>query len=114
MRSGERLRPDGAWLLVEIEGEQVDETAPRQVRFEDGHVGGRVGVNRFSGSYSVAWDAIEFGPAALTRMAGPPELMDLESRFHALLLQAREIGFDETRLVIGHRDLVMEPDTESE
>jgi hypothetical protein len=47
-------------------------------------------------------------------MAGPPELMDLESRFHALLLQAREIGFDETRLVIGHRDLVLEPDTESE
>lgn len=39
------------------------------------------GVNRISGSYALVNDAVVMGDLASTKMAGPPELMDLESRF---------------------------------
>ncbi len=100
---------NGGWLLVEIAGEPVDENAPRKVRFEDGRVSGQVGVNRFSGSYTHDEDGIELGPAALTRMAGPPELMDLEARFHQALLAAGTARI-ETLLLLGDMVLVLHTD----
>jgi heat shock protein HslJ len=102
---------DGDWLLAEIDGEQVDPEAPRQVRFDGGRVSGRVGVNRFNGSFTLAEDSIEFGPAAATRMAGPPELMDLESQFYQAL-EGRHTLRIETRLVIGDLFLILQPDDE--
>jgi heat shock protein HslJ len=102
---------DGSWRLVEIAGQQVDPDAPNEIRFVDGQVSGRVGVNRFTGSYTVAGDTIEFGPAAATRMAGPPELMDLEDRFLAALQGEHPVQI-ESRLVLG--DLVFGPEPEGE
>jgi heat shock protein HslJ len=101
---------DGSWRLVEITGETVDPAAPGEIRFDDGRVSGQVGVNRFTGSYTVTGDTIEFGPAAVTRMAGPPERMDLESRFHQAL-QGEHAMRIETRLVIGDLAFVHEPDS---
>jgi heat shock protein HslJ len=100
---------DGRWLLAEIAGELVDADAPREIRFDAGKVIGRVGVNRFSGSYTQTEDGIEFGPAAMTRMAGPPELMDLEARFHQALLAA-DTARTETRLLLGDMVLVLQTD----
>jgi heat shock protein HslJ len=100
---------EGSWLLAEIAGEIVDAGAPREIRFDAGRVIGQVGVNRFSGSYTQTEDGIEFGPAAMTRMAGPPELMDLEARFHQALLAA-ETARTETRLLLGDMVLVLQTD----
>jgi heat shock protein HslJ len=49
----------------------------------DGRVSGKSGVNSYTGSYKLlSDDGIEFPRAfATTRMAGPPELMDLENSF---------------------------------
>jgi heat shock protein HslJ len=69
---------------------------------------GRVGVNRFTGGYNVAVDSIEFGPAAATRMAGPPELMDLGDRYLAALQGEHPVRM-ETRLVIGDLVFVLPP-----
>jgi heat shock protein HslJ len=46
-------------------------------------VAGCVGVNRFTGSFTVDGDVLQVGPVASTRMAGPPEMMTLENRFNS-------------------------------
>jgi heat shock protein HslJ len=102
--------PDGSWRLVEIEGEPVDPDAPNEIRFDAGRVSGVVGVNRFNGSYTVSGTTIDLGPATTTRMAGPPEWMDLESRFHRALQGDHQMRI-ETRLMLGDLVLVLEPET---
>ncbi len=53
-------------------------------------VSGFSGVNRYSGTCTVAEDRLmTFSPLAATRMAGPPGAMDLEVRFLAHLQGAR-------------------------
>ena len=76
---------EGDWLVIEIDGEPIDTEAPREVRFEGARVAGRVGVNRFTGSFTLDGDTLQVGPVASTRMAGPPELMALEDRFNSHL-----------------------------
>jgi heat shock protein HslJ len=46
---------------------------------------GFAGVNRYAGEYLLDGARLTFGPAVLTKMAGPPERMDLERRFTAAL-----------------------------
>jgi heat shock protein HslJ len=48
-------------------------------------VSGFSGVNRFGGRYAQDGAALTFGPLAMTRRAGPPELMQTESRFTRIL-----------------------------
>jgi heat shock protein HslJ len=103
----------GSWRLVEIDGKPVDPDAPNEIRFDDGRISGRIGVNRFNGSYIVSADTIEFGPAATTRMAGPPELMDLEDRFLAALQGEHPVRI-ETRLVVGDLVLILRPEGEAD
>jgi len=62
-------------LVEEIGGEPVDPDAPRTVHFEEERVSGQVGVNRFTGVLIIDGDLLVLGPVAMTRMAGPPELM---------------------------------------
>jgi putative lipoprotein len=109
MAEEKREQVDGSWRLVEIDGEPVVPDSPGEIRFGDGQVSGRVGVNRFNGSYTLTGGTIEFGPAATTRMAGPAELMDLERRFHQAL-QGKHIVRIETRLVLGDLVFLVEPD----
>ena len=66
---------DGDWLVIEIDGETVDPDAPRAVRFEGDRVAGRVGVNRFIGSFTMDGEVLQLGRLAVTRMAGLPEMM---------------------------------------
>ena len=98
---------EGDWLLVEIDGEPIDIDAPRSVRFESDRVTGQVGVNRFTGSFTIDGNVLEIGPAASTRMAGPPELMDLEHRFLSQLQGEHEIDFTGTELTLGEKAIVM-------
>ncbi|MDJ0850076.1 MAG: META domain-containing protein [Myxococcota bacterium] len=51
----------------------------------DGNVVGSAGCNRYTAPYTVEGDEIEIGPAAATRMACPPEVMEQESAFLAAL-----------------------------
>ena len=109
MADQERSQLDGTWALVELDGAEVDSEAPCEVSFDSGQVSGRVGVNRFHGSYTVTGDMLEFLPAATTRMAGPLHLMDVESRFHQALQGEHTLRI-ETRLVLGDLVLVLQPD----
>ena len=54
----------------------------------DGSVSGKASVNQYSAPYTVTGDAIKFGPATSTQMAGPPELMAQETAYLAALERA--------------------------
>jgi len=99
---------EGDWLVIEIDGEPVDPDAPRAVRFEGDRVSGRVGVNRFTGSFTIEGDVVRLGPVSLTRMMGPPERMALENRFNSAFQGDLPIELAEVELVVGERAIVLE------
>lgn len=79
------------WTLIVLEGQPIEPSstgwaAPGLDFAADGQsVVGFSGVNRFGGRYSQDGAALDFGPLAMTRRAGPPELMQTESRFTRVL-----------------------------
>ena len=78
--SAERIE-NVAWRIAEIDGRPVQAPdAPLSLMLwtMDGRVAGFGGINRFSGPYELRGRDLSFGPAIMTRMAGPPELMDQE------------------------------------
>ena len=91
----------GDWLVEAIGGEPVDTTAPRAVRFEADTVAGRVGVNHFTGPFTMGESVIEVGELVSTLMAGPPELMALEDRFVAHLRGVHGFELEGEELVLG-------------
>lgn len=95
---------DGDWQVVEIDGETVDPDAPRTVGFDQGRISGRLGVNRFTGSYSVHGETVAIGPLASTRMAGPPELMALEARFNSRVSGEHVMQFEADQMTLGDDD----------
>lgn len=69
-------------VVTSIDEEPLLVDDPPTIAFgEDGSVSGAAGVNRFVGTWSLDEGVLVFGPLATTRMAGPPERMDLERRF---------------------------------
>ena len=82
------------WVVTSIDEDPLLVEDPPTIAFEeDGSVSGGAGVNRFVGTWSMDEDVLVFGPLATTRMAGPPERMDLEHRFLAVL-EARCNAYD--------------------
>ncbi len=77
----------GTWILVAIDGAPVTEVGktPTLEVFEEGSVAGVGGVNRFNTKVEIVGGRLSFGPVAATKMAGPPEAMDLESTYLARL-----------------------------
>jgi heat shock protein HslJ len=79
------------WTLIALEGEPIQPSstgwaAPGIDFAANGQsVVGFSGVNRFGGRYTQDGAALEFGPLAMTRRAGPPDLMQTESRFTRIL-----------------------------
>ena len=70
------------WLVEEIEGKGVVDRARTTIEFAaDGKVTGSTAVNRYHGNAKIENKMLKFGPMATTRRAGPPALMEQESRF---------------------------------
>ncbi len=79
------------WTLVGL-GENdwvapVPGAAPPTLQLTAGtmRVSGFAGVNQFTSEFTLKGGQLVFGPIALTRMAGAPELMDAERRYTAAL-----------------------------
>jgi heat shock protein HslJ len=101
--------PVGAWLLVSIGGDPLPAPLPTGARAptlvieSEGAISGVAGVNRFSGRADhEAWGEglIRFGPFAVTRMAGPPEAMAIESSYLAALAESRGFTVSAGALVL--------------
>lgn len=96
------------WTLARLGGDEVKvpaEPARPTIVFDPDakRVSGRAAVNRFSGTYSTHGGALSFGPLMATKMAGAPELNDLETRFLRAL--ERVTGW---RIVEGELELLAE------
>jgi heat shock protein HslJ len=76
------------WVAEEIAGAPASAEAPITLQLgADGRVSGRGGCNGYGGPYTLAGDALHFGPLAATRMACAPALMDQEQRYFDTLAQ---------------------------
>ena len=70
------------WVAEEIAGAPAGAEAPVTLQLgADGNASGRGGCNGYGGPYSLAGDALRFGPLAATKMACAPALMDQEQRY---------------------------------
>ncbi len=86
--------PTGSWTLTTIDNQPLPDPLPPGLRpitltiNDAGAVSGRAGVNQYSGSVDTgAWQnrEIVFGPLAVSRMAGPPAAMSIESAYLGML-----------------------------
>lgn len=101
----------GLWDVTHIAGEPVIEGSPCSIEFaDDGRVSGSGSVNRFSGSFDLAGDALSFTPLAATKRAGPVPLMNQEQALFTALgevaIAARD-GDTLRLLAVDGRELVV-------
>lgn len=107
--SGANYSPVGSWTLWLIQGETVEVAVPKTAKIptlhinNEGEVSGTAGVNQYSAAASaelLAQNRFELGAVITTRMAGPPQAMELETRFLSLLQQARRYQSDGKTLAL--------------
>jgi hypothetical protein len=107
--SAGRLSPEGLageeWVL---RAWNVGEEAPAEPEvtlvYAEGRFAGSSGCNRYSAAVTAGETPgdLALGPAIGTRMACPPRIMDVESRFLAQLVGVRKLGFLGGRLALTH------------
>ena len=77
----------------------------RFVQFRaDGIVGGSSGCNRFTGAYNQEGGELSLGPLASTRMACPPEVMEREQQFLAMLGNVRYAEANHLKMTFKDRN----------
>ena len=96
-------RADGVMSLAGSEWGEGTVTVPFEVmvKFEQNNkVWGRLGCNRFTGTYTQDGAALTFGPLATTRMACPEPNMKTEARVSAALTATRQADISHLKLVL--------------
>lgn len=90
------------WVAEDIAGAPAGGEAPITLQLgADGRASGRGGCNGYGGPYTLAGDALHFGPLAATKMACAPALMDQEQRYFDTLAQvARYAVADDGALLL--------------
>lgn len=71
------------WRVVELNGNKIDDAMGLRLEFAaESRVSGNTGVNSMFGTYTSAKPgAIAFSKLGMTRRAGPPPAMQIESEF---------------------------------
>lgn len=73
------------WTLVSLSGKPITVKKPPTMMFERGRLSIFGGVNRMGGSYALVGESVTLGDLMSTRMAGPSDLMELESNFSKVM-----------------------------
>lgn len=73
------------WTLVTLDGEKITTERPHTMNFSGGKLSVFGGLNRLTASYALVGKSVTMGEISSTKMAGPPELMALESKFAKIL-----------------------------
>ncbi|MCO8121402.1 heme-binding protein [Stieleria sp. TO1_6] len=90
----------GNWLAESIEQAGVIDRVQTTLQIAaDGSVSGDTGVNRFHGKAEINGNELQIGPTAMTRRAGPPAMMDQESRFVAALGKVKQFRIDDNGML---------------
>jgi heat shock protein HslJ len=88
------------WLVEDIGGRGVVDKAQTTMKFaEDGSVSGDTSVNRYQGRATIDGNKFSFGPLAATRRAGPPALMDQETKFLKAVETVKSFKIEPTGLL---------------
>jgi len=99
------MLPGSEWGPAELNGESFTPVADIFLQFDaDGQYFGSGGCNRFSGSFVTNEDAILFSPAAMTRMACPPDISQQEFDFTMALMSARLFERDGIDLALSNAE----------
>ncbi|MFN0022329.1 MAG: META domain-containing protein [Parvularculaceae bacterium] len=89
------------WAVEDINGGGVIDNSRATLGFgEDGRIAGRASCNTYSAPYSLTRAGLTIGPAAVTRKACAPALMDQEQKFLAALAGASAFSIDDTGALI--------------
>jgi heat shock protein HslJ len=78
------------WQLRDLAGTSIEEDAWIAFKGDD-LVSGLTGCNRFSGRFSVKQGKFDIGPLAMTQMACPQNMMDVEQGFTKALEATQSI-----------------------
>ena len=94
------------WQLAQIDGQPLAAgVKPPVIHFEVSSVRGFAGCNRFTAPVKeVTPGVIDIGPAAATKMACPPEQMELEQKFLAQLDKVNRYSFMAGQLALSWQD----------
>jgi heat shock protein HslJ len=93
------------WRVMEIAGQAVPAEAQVTMSFREGRIAGRSACNRYTSGATIGDGTIAVGAVAGTRMACPPLLMEIETRFLAVLQQAERWTLDRSgRLTVTAKD----------
>lgn len=70
---------------VSLDGEYKMTNAPENaeitIAFEGNRFSGQAAINRYFGTFESDGNSIKFGPAGVTMMAGPENLMNIEQKY---------------------------------
>lgn len=97
---------DTSWKLTEISGEKVNipntdsGKAFITINFTAEGIHGISVVNNYSSSYTVKENIISFGVIASTKMAGSPEMMDLEIKYFGILEKSEKFEMPDDNTLI--------------
>ncbi len=93
----------GDWKLVKLGDEEVKATEPTLSVSDEGKVSGFAGINRFFGGLAkedAAKEKTLFGPLAMTKKGGPPELSKLEFAYTSALAEVNKFTIDKDTLTL--------------
>jgi len=92
---------DGGWRVKSIADAPVPVGVTITMEFgTDGHVSGRSGCNRYTGSFAYDGETLKLSPLAGTRMACPPPQMEAEQRFFAAVAQVTRVQLNDDRELV--------------
>ena len=94
-----------AWVLAAIAGRQVPGSTTTTLQFEQGHLSGTDGCNRYTGTYSVKGPAFEVSPQlASTRMSCPEQVANEAQAYIAALSASKLYRIEGARLLLLSAD----------
>ena len=94
---------DTKWKLSEMGQTKLPEKEIT-ISFDKNKVNGNSGVNNYFGSYEIKNNSIKIGPVGSTRMAGPENLMKIESEYLKLLQNSKTIKLVKNILTLTTSD----------
>jgi heat shock protein HslJ len=81
------LLADVAWVVEDLDNAGIVDSANVTLEFNAAarQLAGRAGCNRYNAAFDLNGEGLRISPAAATRMACPPAVMEQEQRFFTLL-----------------------------